>query len=90
MKKQPKLQFPVADKAGFLPIIHRAAQVYERFGRRYRMELHWSGGWSGGDLTTSLRDQITQKAIIVEYQHMIDLVIVSEPKSKSKTDEAGV
>ena len=86
MKRQQKLVFPVAAKAGFLPIIHRAAQVYKKFGRRFRINMHWSGG----HITTSLRDTITQKAIVVATQHMLELVFNSEPKSKPKTDEAGV
>lgn len=86
MKRQEKLAFPVAAKAGFLPIIHRAAQVYKKFGRRFRINMHWTGG----HITTSLRDNITQKAVVVATQHMLELVFHSEPMSKSEKDEAGV
>ena len=85
MKKHYKSTFTEAAKAGFPSILRRVAQVYKRFGRPLRLNLHWSGR----DAVRTGKE-VTQKALHIKEQHMIEVVFEYKPKSQSKTNEAGL
>ena len=85
MKKHYKSTFTEAAKAGFPSILRRVAQVYKRFGRPLRLNLHWSGRDA-----VRVGEIVTQGALIMKEQHMIEVVFEYKPESQFKTNGAGL
>ena len=85
MKKKCKSTFTEVVKAGLIAILRRVAQVYKRFGRPLRLNLHWSGRDA-----VRVGEIVTQGALIMKEQHMIEVVFEYKPESQFKTNGAGL
>ncbi|OSS51573.1 hypothetical protein B5807_03510 [Epicoccum nigrum] len=72
-----------AVKAGFFPFLSHAARVYKKFGRRLRINVHWSGS---GTVSALLFDQIMRER--GQMQHLMEVKFISEPELKSEPVEA--